>query len=90
MHLTKFKGPLLYRFIGHDDTARDQYFFDVSQAQGKAEVAPYHMADYFRRITEAAVNIGFQHRSILGNIGRAIKLIVPKILFPLIPSVERF
>ena len=56
--LPESKRPLAYSFIGDDDAARSEHFFDIAETQRKTKIHPDGMADNLGRIAEAAVNIG--------------------------------
>ena len=56
--LPESQRPLAYRFVGDDDAARSEHFFDIAKTQRKTKIHPDRMADNLGRIAEAAVNIG--------------------------------
>lgn len=43
--LTEFQVPLAHSLIGDNDTPSCKYFFDISEAQRKAEVQPHGTTD---------------------------------------------
>ena len=43
--LTECQAPLSNSFIGNNDTPSCKDFFDIAEAQRKAEVQPHGMAD---------------------------------------------
>jgi hypothetical protein len=45
IRLPEFTTPLANSLIGHDDTTFQQELFDVAEAQAKAKVQPYSVAD---------------------------------------------
>ena len=55
--LSKSQTPLANRLIRDNDTPSCKDFFDISEAQGKAEVQAYGMADDLGRIAITCIRI---------------------------------
>jgi hypothetical protein len=45
--LAELEAPLSHHFIGHDDAARSQQFFDVTLAEAEAMIKPNRVSDNF-------------------------------------------
>lgn len=47
--LAEFAAPLANGFIRNDDSALQEYFFDIAEAETEPKIQPYSMADDFHR-----------------------------------------
>ena len=63
--LAEFQRPLAYRLVSDNDATAGHQLLNVAKTQRKSEVQPHDMADDLDWITEAAVDIGFLHPTIL-------------------------
>src|SRR5215211_1054056 len=53
--LAELERPLPHALVAHDDAARGQHLLDHAQAERKAEVQPYRVADHLRWETVAGI-----------------------------------
>ena len=59
--LAELQCPLPNRLVGYDDAATCHQILNVAETQRKPEVERHHVADDFRRIAEAAVELWICH-----------------------------